>query len=64
MIRAEDANEAIDIKFDSVGALVADGQEGVSLLDVGEGGGHGLSCISNAHHRHARYIVLAGDLGN
>jgi hypothetical protein len=43
MIRPQGADQPIDIKFDDVGALVADGQEGVSLLYVGEGGGHGFT---------------------
>ena len=36
-----EGGQAIDIKLDGVGALVADGQEGVALSDMGEGGGHG-----------------------
>ena len=40
MVRPQGANKPLDIKFDGVGASVADGQEGVALLDMGEGGGH------------------------
>jgi len=28
-----------------VGAFIADGQEGVALSDVGEGGGHGFTMV-------------------
>ena len=40
MVGTEGANQSIDIEFYGVGAHVADCQEGVALLDVGEGGGH------------------------
>jgi hypothetical protein len=43
MVRTEGADQSIDIEFDRVGALVADGQEGVALSDMGEGGGHGFT---------------------
>ena len=48
MVRAEGADKAIDIKLDGVGAFIANGQEGVALPDMGEGGGHGFS---KARHR-------------
>jgi hypothetical protein len=32
------ADQSNDIKFDRVGAFIANGQEGVALPDVGEGG--------------------------
>ena len=41
MVGTKGADQAIDIKFDRVGAGIADGQAGVALLNVGEGGGHG-----------------------
>jgi hypothetical protein len=44
MVGAEGVDQSIDIKFDGVGAFITDGQESVSLLDVGEGGGHGCLC--------------------
>ena len=44
VVGTKGANEAIDIEFDGVGAYVADGQEGVSVPDVGESGGHGGLC--------------------
>ena len=40
MVRAEGVDQVIDIKLGGVGAFIADGQEGVLGLDVGEGGGH------------------------
>ena len=40
VVRAEGADKAIDIEFNSVGAFIADRQEGVAGSDVGEGGGH------------------------
>jgi hypothetical protein len=42
MVRTEGVDQSIDIKFDGMGALIADGEEGVALLNVGEGGGHGV----------------------
>ncbi len=36
MIGAEGADQSVEIKFDGVGAFVANCQEGVSSLDVGE----------------------------
>ena len=44
MINAKGSDQSIDIEFDGVGAFVADREEGVALLNVGESGGHGVPC--------------------
>ena len=45
MVGAEGLNQGVGVKLYRVGAFVADGQEGVALPDVGEGGGHGWHSI-------------------
>lgn len=46
MVRAEGVDQVIDIKLGGVGAFIADGQEGVALVDVGEGDGHGSILVT------------------
>ena len=41
MVGAEGLNQGVGVKLYRVSALVADRREGVALVDVGEGGGHG-----------------------
>lgn len=46
VVGAEGGNQVIGVKLYRVSALVADRQEGVALVDVGEGDGHGSILVT------------------